>query len=62
MKEKILQNINAVVMALNRVYVSGKDNLANLSGSITVLEDVYTMLNACEVVEPKTKAKKEEKE
>lgn len=60
MKDRILQNISAVVRALNNVSVSGKDNLANLSGSISVLEDLYTALNACQIVEPNAKEEKED--
>lgn len=45
MNEKIIQNIVAVLNALNNISVSGKQNLANLSGSISVLEDVLQLLN-----------------
>lgn len=41
MKDTILQTINAVLNALNTISVSGKQNLANLSGSIAALEDLY---------------------
>lgn len=54
MKNEILQRISAVVNALNNITVSGKQNLGNLSGSITVLEEVYGMLDAC-TVEPESK-------
>lgn len=60
MKNRILQNISAVITALNKISVSGKDNLANLSGSICVLEDVCTALNVCEIIEPNANEEKEE--
>lgn len=40
MKSEIIQQLMVVLNALNSIPVSGKTNLANLSGSITVLEDV----------------------
>lgn len=42
--EDILSRVNAVIQALNLVTVCGKQNLANLSGSISVLEDVRDQL------------------
>ena len=44
MKEQIMQRLGAVLNALNSISVSGKSNLANLSGSIAVIEEVHTML------------------
>ena len=45
MKEQVLQNLSAVLRALNAVTVSGKENLANLGGSITMLEQMYSALS-----------------
>lgn len=44
MKENIVQNINAVINALNNVTVCGKQNLYNLSGSINILEDIVSYI------------------
>ena len=51
MKESIMQRIGAVLNALNNVTVSGKSNLANLSGSIAILEELYGVLNGCDIAE-----------
>lgn len=58
MKEEIMQRINAVLTALNNISVNGKANLANLSGSIAVLEEVANMLNHAEVQEENLDTKK----
>lgn len=44
MKDEILNRLAAVLNALNAVSVSGKQNLANLSGSIAVIEGVIATL------------------
>lgn len=44
MKNEILNRLVTVLNALNAVSVNGKQNLANLSGSIAVVEEVITML------------------
>lgn len=59
MKEQIMQNISAVIAALNCVTVSGKDNLGNIAGSISVLEDVYRALAGVEFAEPKSASEDE---
>lgn len=48
---KILQKIITVLDVLNNISVSGKANLANLSGSIAMLEDVAGVINAAQTVE-----------
>jgi len=53
MKDEIMQRIGAVLNALNSVTVSGKANLANLSGSIAVIEEIAGMLSDAEVTAPK---------
>ena len=45
MKEQVLQNLSAVLRALNTVTVSGKENLANLGGSINMLEQIFSALS-----------------
>ena len=40
MKDEIMQRLIAAANALNTIPVSGKQNLANLSGSINVIEDI----------------------
>lgn len=49
MKDDIMQRLYAVLNALNTIPVSGKQNLANLSGSITVIEEIAGMLEKAEV-------------
>ena len=49
MKDELLQRIYAVLNALNNISVSGKANLANLSGSIAMLEEIGTMLSEAEI-------------
>ena len=39
MKDEIMNRLAAVLNALNAVSVNGKQNLANLSGSIAVIEE-----------------------
>ena len=52
MKEKIMQELQAVVNALNTISVSGKENLGKLGGSISVLENIFGVLSNAEVKEP----------
>lgn len=49
MKNEIIQKLGAVINALNNVYVKGEQNLANLSGSITILKEVAEQVNTLEV-------------
>ena len=54
MKEDIIQRLNVTLGALNNISVSGKANLANLSGSIVMIEEIGQMLNDAEIIqEPK---------
>lgn len=46
MKEDIMQRLTVTLNALNSISVSGKANLANLSGSIAMLEEVASLLNS----------------
>ena len=43
--ETILGKLNAVYMALDKITVSGKANLANLAGSLTMIEEIMTDLH-----------------
>ena len=52
MKEQIMQRLTLVLNALDSVSVRGKPNLANLSGSIAMIEEIAQMLNEAEIVEP----------
>ena len=52
MKEKMMQELQAVLNALNGVSVSGKETLGRLGGSISVLETILTELSSAEVAEP----------
>lgn len=51
MKEDIMQRITVVLNALNSVSVNGKANLANLSGSIAMLEEIASLLSHADVTE-----------
>lgn len=57
MKDVIMQDLKIVLSALNGITVCGKSNLSNLSGSISVLEEVAQMLSKAEV----TKIEEEDK-
>ena len=49
MKDEIMQRLNVVLNALNSISVRGKSDLANLSGSIAVIEEVAGMLDGAEI-------------
>ena len=51
MKEKTIQQLVLVLNALNSITVSGKSNLANLSGSISILEEVVSSLDGIKFVQ-----------
>ena len=51
MKQQIIDNINAVLGALNSITVSGKANLANLVGSINILENIGSTIANMEIHE-----------
>lgn len=51
MKNEIIQKLSAVLGALNSISVSGKNNLANLSGSISILEEIAMTLNEVIITE-----------
>lgn len=51
MKDEVMQRLIAVINALNTISVSGKQNLANLSGSISVIEEVLGMLENADIIQ-----------
>lgn len=55
MKDEIMQRLNIVLSALNSIFVHGKSDLANLSGSISVIEEVAGMLEGAEITTPAKK-------
>lgn len=59
MKKEIMKRLTIVLNALNNTSVSGKTNLANLSGSIVMLEEVSSMLNDVEFIEQSEKSNEE---
>jgi len=59
MNEDIMQKLSTVLIALNSISVSGKQNLANLSGSIVVLEEVANILSECDINTRKMSVPKE---
>ena len=54
MKGEIMQRIVSVINALNNVTVKGEQNLANMSGSITLLREAAEMLAKVNISEEKT--------
>lgn len=50
MKNEIINNLTAVVSALNNVAVSGKQNCLNVGGCIQVLEELVIALAKPEIV------------
>lgn len=56
MKNEIMQRLAVVLNALNNIDVRGKVNLANLSGSIAMIEEINAMLNGVEFAEEQNKA------
>lgn len=50
MKNEIIQKLGAVINALNNISVKGEQNLANLSGSITVLKEIAAQINVSDVL------------
>lgn len=49
MKDEVMKRLNTVLNALNSIDVRGKANLANLSGSIAFVEEVYSILADAEL-------------
>lgn len=54
-KTQILQRVSAIITALNAVNVSGKQNLANLYGSIAALEELIPEIDKVIPNEPEIK-------
>ena len=54
MKNEIMQRVASVINALNNISVKGEENLANLSGSITVLKETLGMLSKSQFTEENT--------
>lgn len=57
MKDKIMQNLIGVLNALNNISVSGKTNLATLSGSIAIVEEIAGMLDDSDIIPKSTEEK-----
>lgn len=53
MKEEIMQRLSVILNVLNSIPVNGKQNLANMSGSIVCIEEIIGMLSGVEIVEQK---------
>ena len=56
MKDKVKQQMGLVQDELKNVNKKGKENLANLSGSIAILEEVADVMNNAEIVEATSKS------
>lgn len=59
MKEDFLKCLAVVLNALDNITVQGRQNLANLSGSIAILEEMRNNLLECEITQRKKEEKKE---
>lgn len=59
MKEQVMQRLVLALNALNSISVSGKTNLANLSGSIVMLEEIVNILNGVEIIEKSVESDEE---
>ena len=57
MTDKIMQNLIGVLNALNNISVSGKTNLATLSGSIAIVEEIAGMLDDSDIIPKSTEEK-----
>lgn len=57
MKEQITQNLLSVINVLNMIEVKGKQNLLNLGGCISILDDIIRELNVTDKETPTTKEK-----
>ena len=55
MKEDILQRLDLTLGARNSISVKGKENLANLSGSIAMIEEVMKILHGANITQPESK-------
>ena len=44
MKDEVINRLVAVLNALDNISVRGKPNLANLSGSIAILEETFCLV------------------
>lgn len=52
MKNEIIQRLNAVYAALNKVTICGHENQRNMAGSLDVLSETIQILSACEIEQP----------
>lgn len=62
MNNDILNTIGSVIGVLNNIEVKGKQNLANLHGAISILEDLGSrLIREADENQPKTEHKSEDK-
>ena len=57
-KQNVMSHLEAAVMSLNRVQVSGKQNLLNLGGGIDMLERIAAILAEYDLVKREDTAEK----
>lgn len=55
MKNEIIQKLSVVINALNATSVCGKQNCANMCGSISALEEIIVALTHIDIVLPEPK-------
>lgn len=55
-KNEVVQRLNASLRALNCITVNGKQNLSNLFGAISVIEDAVQMIDGIEFKEDEVPA------
>ena len=56
-QHEVINRLVAVLNALDNISVRGKPNLANLSGSIAILEETRDILLGCEITKEEEQPK-----
>ena len=51
MKNEVMNRLSAVIGALNAISVNGKQNLSNLAGSISVIEEIAAILSGADIID-----------
>lgn len=58
MKNEVMNRLSAVIGALNAISVNGKQNLSNLAGSISVIEEIAAILSGSDIIDTYKNAEK----
>jgi len=49
MEKEIIQKLISAMNALDSIHVSGRKDLSNMIGSLSIIEDVISTLSQCQV-------------